>query len=524
MRQATATFTGHEQCSVRLHGCGGSRKSSPCPVVPVLAPTVVLGDAPVRLPVLTRIWITLGLVLALAAANAYLLSTGRQPLTPYGSFMASAILWACALPLWLFLVVPRRSLGFLPAACGLYGIYFALPALSTRPLFGKAGQHEAAWDSVEVALSVALLGAIAMLVGAYGSGWILARVPRVRREVDLDRALPFLVPVSLIGFLLRFTRPGTNIELAMPLLALENIGMVALVGILLAWLRNRARTWHKVYFVGLTLGVALLGLVTGMLANVAFSMASLVFVYCWERGRFPIGPLLAGTLFLAPFQVSKHEFRSRNWATASTAGATSLLDLERLVTSFVSITFEKAAEGQLGADDVVEANEGRFDLLSAMAIVVEQTPESVPYWGGYTYADLFWHLIPRVLVPDKPAPSLGQEFPRRYGLIDYGDRGTSYNLSQTVEFYINFGWIGIGLGMFLVGIMYAALDRSLSASSGGALVGSVIFAGLMNLEANFSMYWGGLPFQLLAFYAFVWMLPRQNSAAYGGPAPTAPAS
>jgi hypothetical protein len=487
----------------------------------MLAPSIVPSDVPARPPVLTRFWTTLGLVLGLATLYAYLLSTGTQPLTPYGSFVASAILWLCALPLWLFLMArtPRRSLGFLPAATVLYAMYFALPAFHTRPLFVHAGQHasrhDVAWENAEVALDLALLGAIALLVGAYTSRWMLARVPRIRREVDLDRALPFLVPVSLIGFLLRFTRPGANVELGMPLVALENIGLMALAGILLAWLRNRARTWHKVYFVGLTLGVALVGLVTGMIANVAFSMASLVFVYCWERGRFPIVPLLAGTLLLSPFQVSKHEFRARNWSTASTPGATSLPDLGRLVTSFVSITFEKAAEGRLGADDVVDANEGRFELLSEMALVVAQTPESVPYWGGYTYSDLVWHLIPRVLVPDKPAPSLGQEFPRRYALIDYNDIGTSYNLSQTVEFYINFGWIGVGLGMLLVGIMYAVLDHSLSASSGGALVGCVIFAGLMNLECNFSMYWGGIPFQLLVFYVFVRLLPQQSSVARG---------
>jgi hypothetical protein len=198
-------------------------------------------------------------------------------------------------------------------------------------------------------------------------------------------------------------------------------------------------------------------------------------------------------------------------------------DLQRLLTSFVSITLENAAEGRLGVDNIVEANESRFDLLSEMALVVAQTPESVPYWGGYTYSDLVWHLIPRVLVPDKPAPSMGQEFPRRYGLIDYSDIGTSYNLSHTVEFYINFGWLGVGLGMLLIGVTYAVLNQSLSASSGGALIGCVIFAGLMNLEANFSLYWGGVPLQLLAFYGFVRLLPQQSSAAgIGTPAAAAP--
>jgi hypothetical protein len=62
--------------------------------------------------------------------------------------------------------------------------------------------------------------------------------------------------------------------------------------------------------------------------------------------------------------------------------------------------------------------------------------------------------------------------------------------------------------MFLIGLMSRALDDMLSASSGGALIGSVIFASLMNIESNFCQVWAGIPFLILAFYIFVRLLPQ----------------
>jgi len=454
------------------------------------------------------------MVLGLAATNGYLLASEHQPLTSYGLFVASAILWVCAFPLWLFLVDSRRSLGFLAVACGLYGIYFASPAFSPRLLFRYSGL-EPVWSSVEVALTAGLLGAVTLVAGSCGLGRVLARVPCIRREIDIDRSLPLLVVASTLGFAMRLlTRLGINVEVRMIFVAVQDIGWLALAGIMLAWLRDRARWWHKAYFIAVTLGIAALGLATGALAEIAFPMASLVFLHCWERGRLPLGSILAGALILAPFQVSKHAFRET--LRSSSAPAAELASLQSRLTNFVSITIDMIREGRLEADDVVNANEGRIDMLSTMAIVVSATPEQVPYWGGYTYADLFWHLIPRVLVPDKPAPGMGQEFPRRYGLIKWDDTETSYNLSQTVELYINFGWLGIGVGMFLIGILYAILEHTLSASTGGALIGSAIFAGLMNFESNFSIVWGGTPLRILAFYLFIRMLPQHKPDALEG--------
>jgi hypothetical protein len=484
--------------------------------------SVTLSNVPAQapaeaLPEGRRSLITFGLAFGLAVTNAYLLISKHQPLTPYGLFVASAILWVCAIPLWLFLVGGRRSLGFTAVACGLYAVYFASPAFSPRPLF-RLSKFEPAWSSVEVALTVGLVGVVALVAGICGSRIVVARLPRVRREIDFDRALPPLLIASLVGFVVHLlTRQGTNVRFTSILVALQDIGMLALGGLLVAWLRNRLVWWQKVYFIAVMLGISAVGLASGALAEIAFPMSGLAFLYCWERRRLPLGALLAGALILAPFQVSKFAYRETIRSPNTTIVETP--SLTKRLTDFLTITVDMIKEGRIQTDDVVDAHEGRLDMLSIMSIVVEATPESVPYWDGYTYSDLIWHVVPRVLVPDKPALSMGQEFPRRYALIQWFDTETSYNLSQIVEFYINFGWIGVLLGMFLIGTLYAMVEHVCSASTGGALIGASLLSGLMNVESNFAIVWGGIPFRFLAFYAFIRLLPPLKPELTTGTSP-----
>jgi hypothetical protein len=64
--------------------------------------------------------------------------------------------------------------------------------------------------------------------------------------------------------------------------------------------------------------------------------------------------------------------------------------------------------------------------------------------------------------------------------------------------------------MFAIGLIYSFLNHFLSASTGGAVIGSIIFARLMNLESNFSLALGGIPIQLLGYYLFIRTLPQSR--------------
>ena len=89
----------------------------------------------------------------------------------------------------------------------------------------------------------------------------------------------------------------------------------------------------------------------------------------------------------------------------------------------------------------------------------------------------------------------GQTFGHRYGFLAPSDLTTSYNLPQLVEFYANFGVLGVLLGMFFVGVVYRIIQHIFihSGMGLGAVVASIyLFTGLLLIESALSMVIGGL--------------------------------
>ncbi len=68
---------------------------------------------------------------------------------------------------------------------------------------------------------------------------------------------------------------------------------------------------------------------------------------------------------------------------------------------------------------------------------------------------VLYGFIPRVLWPDKPTTSRGGWFTRYIG-VDYA---TAIAMTSFGELYWNFGFIGVAIGMFIIGSLYAGLWR-----------------------------------------------------------------
>jgi hypothetical protein len=142
----------------------------------------------------------------------------------------------------------------------------------------------------------------------------------------------------------------------------------------------------------------------------------------------------------------------------------------------------------------------RLDCLSTLATTVEMTPSAVPFWHGETYKPLVVKLIPRFLYADKPDENAGQTFGHRYGLLMPTDDTTSYNLSQLVEAYVNFGTWGVLIVMFCIGLFYnlgQALFLHPSMGMGSLVGGAYVISSWLNIESNTSLILGGLPLSLL---------------------------
>jgi hypothetical protein len=144
----------------------------------------------------------------------------------------------------------------------------------------------------------------------------------------------------------------------------------------------------------------------------------------------------------------------------------------------------------------------RSATLDLLADIVRRTPRDIPYWGGQTYVSLIGFAIPRILWPGKPEKTLGQDFGHRYSFIEPSDRSTSINIPFLIEFYANFGVVGVFVGMFLTGCVYRVLDRLLNVP-GQSIVRSLaslsIMLPLLNIESDFSLVFGGLFMNAVAF-------------------------
>ena len=76
---------------------------------------------------------------------------------------------------------------------------------------------------------------------------------------------------------------------------------------------------------------------------------------------------------------------------------------------------------------------------------------------GQTYLDALLALVPRLFWPDKPMSTGGSELVSRYTGEAFSEL-TTVGIGQTMEFYINFGFWGVIVGYFILGVVIAFFD------------------------------------------------------------------
>jgi len=166
------------------------------------------------------------------------------------------------------------------------------------------------------------------------------------------------------------------------------------------------------------------------------------------------------------------------------------------------------------------ATANRFDLTHTFAFIIDYTPSQVPYLAGQSYQDLLWKAVPRVLYPAKPVENWGNELGHRFGWLAPDDDDTTVNLPQMIELYLNFGPVGIPLGMFAIGLIYAGLIRLLyrDRSAVQGLITIFIMSMLFNIESNFSLVFGGL-FYIIPIFILVFRIALRSTLELPGSEP-----
>ena len=94
-------------------------------------------------------------------------------------------------------------------------------------------------------------------------------------------------------------------------------------------------------------------------------------------------------------------------------------------------------------------------LVGAAVESLEQGTTSFAH--GQTVLEAFQSLIPRAIWPDKPLQAGSGDIVTRYTGIPFAG-GTSVGVGQVLEFYINFGSVGVVLGFMVFGVLLTLLD------------------------------------------------------------------
>ncbi len=123
----------------------------------------------------------------------------------------------------------------------------------------------------------------------------------------------------------------------------------------------------------------------------------------------------------------------------------------------------------------------RIDQSTIFSKIVE-SKEPFSFWRGKSLVNFFVTLgPPRFIWKDKPLSinAYGNEFGHRLGVVVPDDFQTSIGPTMVGDWYLNFGILGIILGMFLMGIVfriiYEYFIKETKASLSGVLFYSIIW-------------------------------------------------
>ena len=203
----------------------------------------------------------------------------------------------------------------------------------------------------------------------------------------------------------------------------------------------------------------------------------------------PVGFQLPGAKLSTMLGVSAHLNFGDGWVTSfSYDEGRTQFDLRPSALSVADNAMDSSAfDIGVEKNDLFGADAMRVDLIRPVQ------PNANGLGTGNNYSVLLGNQI-----------SLSSATPETDLQLDYE---TSFNLPQFVELYINFGTIGVLLGMTFIGFLYALMNHSFSASTGGVVLACPLFAFFMNMESNFSLVFGGIPFFVILFYLLLLLLP-----------------
>ena len=400
-------------------------------------------------------------------------------------------------------MISRREAGLLPLIQlhGLfYSIIFGLPVFSSKMNWSRVNSAV-----ITDALVLTILGLICLYLGYYASSGLYSKTLRpimFLNKVSLARKISIAWILYTMSMLFKLVPALGSLpsigQLSMPLSYLST-GLLFLLAL--------DKMVSKKHLVLLTVAIVFsltIKLLSGSLAQAVFLLVFLGILYWAKKRALPWGFIFISCFIAIMLNPIKHNYREYTRV---------LVDSPPQSYLYKASMFYKAAYDHYasyvyipsdGIDTVVVDRIGHS--ITAFADVIAMTPWQVPYWLGGSYQTLWTSFIPRLLWPDKPQATIGNEFGHRYKQLETYDTSTSHNLPWLPEFYANFGVFGVVLGMFAVGVLFRFLVQKLSvpiSSSIEYVLGVTVTFSLFYAESNFALMVGAL---LTPYFALLVLL------------------
>lgn len=174
--------------------------------------------------------------------------------------------------------------------------------------------------------------------------------------------------------------------------------------------------------------------------------------------KFPIKSLVVVVLayFMLIYPIVS-AYRSSGLVDRARSGSEMLLDL---------VDFIAAGSWLELQSDVNAWKHLDRSLLLYLSLIIEDSGDKVPYLNGDSYMEAASIFVPRLLLPTKPSMNLGNIYARRYGIIGEHDLRTNVSPTYMGEQYMNFGLLGVLIGMALMGRLAIWVDRWLLSDPG----------------------------------------------------------
>lgn len=336
--------------------------------------------------------------------------------------------------------------------------YFLMKGVPVRGLFNLSEAHPA---DIAHAQLVALLGLLSLLLGFYSPFGRIAVSPIPKPTRDWTPRATLTIAVVTIGLGWLVYLPG-QLGLIPSWAGSGALGSVAtgsyfgLALLTLAWLRHRSRSAVLLLMLIVPLSMAL-NFFTGSKRAVLtppFMIALAYVVYERRiRKKWLVGGL-AMLIVLYPFAQFYREIAQ----TTRTSGMRTFFQHPAAIMESLS-QFGKSANLSDYLSTGLQSTGKRLDSLGVLEVIVKDTPERVPYQGGWTIGLIFLSYVPRIVWPNKPGLTIGTWVMQHYGSAL--DLQTNLGPTWIGELFFNWGYLGVAGGMLLLGILFRTFQERL---------------------------------------------------------------